>query len=85
MKEVEEAGTVPESGISTAVENMSRKKIRGVLSRVPWSSVAIALREEAPDRRTRDMPLPPSVHSRERAAPAGSKQKPSDTGSEMST
>lgn len=43
--------TLPESGISTAVENFNRKKIRDVINPLPLNNASIALQEgSSPER-----------------------------------
>ena len=44
-KQVLNVVTLPESGISTAVENFNRKKIRDVINPLPLNSIPIVLQE----------------------------------------
>lgn len=45
MKQVLNTLTLPESGISVAVENFNRKKIRDMINPLPLNSISIALQE----------------------------------------
>lgn len=44
-KQVLNIVTLPESGISTAMENFNKKKIRDVITLLPLNSISIALEE----------------------------------------